>query len=492
MRRLVTVRAMLHLPPRALSPLLPVLFLLPLHAQDQSAQEPPRSLPAELKQITAAYSAKVAASAVFVSGRTIESVLDQEMAPDAPLQALVRPLLSYEVDREQKTVTATVLGTKVSAAYVDGIGCTIVRGDLATLRARALPTVATAFDPRPWPIGDAVDAIGMPRGVDGKAIDKALDAAFTDREGRSKARTRAVVIVHKGRVVAERYAPGFTADMPLPGWSMSKSLVNALIGLRIQDGKLDPNAPLPVPEWSSENDPRHALRLMDLLRMESGLEWSEDYGDPSSLALRMLFASSDYGKVAADQPLRAKPGSTHQYSSGTSNLLCRILRATFADEREYLAYARDRLFLPLGMKSALLEVDPTGVFVGSSFGFATARDWARFGLFYLRDGKVDGKRLLPEGWVATAITPCASSDEGDYGAHLWLNAGKKDDPSKRPFSTLPTDLFYLSGFEGQYVVCFPSHDLVVVRLGCTKKGGFDLHGFLRAVMQACEPSSSPK
>ena len=130
--------------------------------------------------------------------------------------------------------------------------------------------------------------------------------------------------------------------------------------------------------------------------------------------------------------------------------------------------------------------------VGSSFVYAPARDWARFGLLYLRDGVWEGTRILPEGWVATAITPCATSPRGDYGAHLWLNAGKQDDPSKRPYSTLPTDLFYLSGFEGQYVVCLPSHDLVVVRLGCTKKGGFDLHGFLRAVMQACAPSGAQK
>ena len=473
---------------------LPFALLASLAAQEPRpiTADAPQSLPQQLREVVAAYSAKVAASAVFVSGRTIESVLEQEMAPDAPLQALVRPLLSYEVDREQKTVTATVLGTKVTAAFVDGLGCTLVRGDVATLRARALPPVVTQFDPRPWPVGDAVDAAGVPSGIDGAAIDKALDAAFTDREGRAKARTRAVVVVHKGRIVAERYAPGFSADRPLAGWSMTKSLVNALVGLRIGDGKLDPAAQLPVPEWSAQDDPRRQLRLMDLLRMESGLHWTEDYDDPQSLALRMLFLASDFGGVAAEQQLVHAPRTTHAYSSGTSNLLCRIVRATFDDERSYLSYARDRLFLPIGMKSALLEPDPSGVFVGSSFGFATARDWARFGLLYLRDGVWEGTRILPEGWVATAITPCATSPRGDYGAHLWLNAGKQDDPKKRPFHSLPRDLFYLSGFEGQYVVCFPSHDLVVVRLGCTKKGGFDLHGFLRAVMQACEPTASTK
>ena len=480
--------------PLSLALLACVGAVAPVRAQEpQTATQPAaRPLPQELKEVVAAYSAKVAASAVFVSGRTIESVLEQEMAPDAPLQALVRPLLSYEVDREQKTVTATVLGTKVTAAFVEGLGCTLVRGDVAALRARALPPVMTTFDPRPWPLGDAVDEAGMPSGVDGASIDKALDVAFTDREGRTKARTRAVVVVHKGRLVAERYAPGFSADMPLAGWSMTKSLVNALVGLRVLDGKLDPDAPPPVPEWSAPDDPRRQLRLMDLLRMESGLEWSESYEDPQSLALRMLFLGSDYGGFAAQQRLEFAPRTTHEYSSGTSNLLCRIVRATFDDERIHLAYARDRLFLPIGMKSALLEPDPSGVFVGSSFGFATARDWARFGLLYLRDGVWNGQRILPEGWVDMARAPCATSPRGDYGAHLWLNAGKADDPQKRPFDTLPQDLFYLSGYEGQYVVCFPSHDLVVVRLGCTKKGGFDLHGFLRAVMQACAPSNAAK
>ncbi len=465
--------------------------LAPAIAQEpQTATEPAqRPLPQELREVVAAYSAKVAASAVFVSGRSIESVLEQEMAPDAPLQALVRPLLSYEVDRAQKTVTATVLGTKVTAAFVDGLGCTLVRGDISTLRARALPPVVTEFDPRPWPVGDAVDAAGVPPGIDGVAIDTSLDAAFADREGRSKARTRAVVVVHKGRLIAERYAPLFSSDMPLPGWSMSKSLVNALVGLRVGDGKLDPKAPPPVPEWSAEDDPRRQLRLLDLLRMESGLEWSESYEDPRSLALRMLFLGTDYGGLAAQQRLEFAPRTQHEYSSGTSNLLCRIVRATFDDERAYLSYARDRLFLPIGMKTALLEPDPSGVFVGSSFGFATARDWARFGLLYLRDGVWEGNRILPEGWVKAAITPCATSPRGDYGEHLWLNAGKPETPNQRPFDTLPRDLFYLSGYEGQYVVCFPSHDLVVVRLGCTKKGGFDLHGFLRAVMQACAPAT---
>lgn len=463
-----------------------IAFVLPcLSMLAQQDANPPATLPEELKQVVSGYAAKVAASALFTSGRTIESVLDEEMAPDAPLQALVRPFLQYSVDRERRRVTATVLGTSATAAYVDGMGCTLLHGDDAAVLARARKDPALPADPRPWPLGDGLDDGPLPEGVDAKALDEALRYAFVDRDGRTKARTRAVVVVHKGRLLAERYAAGYGPESVLPGWSMTKSLVNALVGLRVADSELDPAAPLPVPEWNGDGDPRRELRLMDLLRMESGLAWSEDYDQPGSLALRMLFLESDFGGLAAQQQLEQAPRTLHRYSSGTTNLLCRILRTTFADETSYLAYARERLFLPLGMDSACIEPDASGVLVGSSYGFATARDWARFGLFYLRDGAWNGQQLLPKDWVAEARTPCATSPRGDYGAHVWLNAGSPADPKKRPFDKLPRDLFYLSGFEGQYVVGFPGADLVVVRLGCTKRGGFDLHGFLQKVLVAC-------
>lgn len=463
-----------------------IAFVLPcLSLLAQQDQAPPASLPEELKQVVSGYAAKVAASALFTSQRTLESVLEEEMAPDAPLQALVRPFLQYTVDRERKRVTATVLGTSATAVFVEGMGCTLLHGDESAVLARARTAPTPPVDPRPWPLGDSIGDTPLPDGVDGKALDAALRYAFADRDGRTKARTRAVVVVHKGRLLAERYAPGYGPQTVLPGWSMTKSLVNALVGLRVQDGALDPNAPLPVPEWQTPGDPRQALRLLDLLRMESGLQWTEDYDQPGSHALRMLFLESDFGGLAARQPLEHEPRTTHRYSSGTTNLLCRVLRATFPDDRSYLAYAKERLFVPLGMSSALIEPDASGVLVGSSYGFATARDWARFGQFYLQGGAWNGQQVLSADWVAQARTPCASSPRGDYGAHVWLNAGNPADPKKRPFDKLPRDLFYLSGFEGQYVVGFPSADLVVVRLGCTKRGGFDLHGFLQKVLTAC-------
>src|SRR5262245_4563333 len=448
---------------------------------------PTPALPQVLREVVAGYAAKVAASAIFVSHRTLDSVLQEELAPDAPLQALSRPFLSFDVDRDERTVRAHLLGVGATAAFVDGLGCTLVNDtDVAALRARALPPLPAAADPRPWPLGDDVPAPQPQDGVDQKALDDAVGYAFAEREGRPLVHTRAVVVVRRGQLLAEHYAEGYDAGTVLPGWSMSKTWVSALVGMRVLDKAIDPGAELPVPEWRKDaNDPRRALRLDDLLRMQSGLRWKEDYEAQDSDALRMLFLGHDYGSVAASQPFAVPPRTEFCYSSGTTNLVCRILRTTFADDRAWLAFPRDRLFAPLGMKSALLEPDPSGTFVGSSFGFATARDWAKFGLFYLQDGVWDGKRLLPQGWVASARTPTPTARRGDFGAHLWLNAGTAAQPDEAPFDRLPRDLFYLSGHEGQYVVCFPRQQLVVVRLGCAKRGGFDLHGFLDRVLKAC-------
>lgn len=470
---------------------MPLLLLSALGAPFArvAAQDAAVSLPPATAAVFAGYAAKVTASALFVSGRPLASVRAEELAPDSPMTAAMHPFLRLLVDRPAGSVTATVGDSSAVATFVPGIGCTLATGDrLRALRAAAPgPTPAAPPDPRPWPLGDGPpEALPPPDGVDTAALQAALDYGFAQPEDRHPVCTRAIVVVHRGRLVAERYAPGYDCGTALPGWSMTKGFVDALLGIRVADGALDPAAELPVPEWqAAADDPRRHLRLDDLLRMQSGLLWTEDYADAESHVLRMLFRSHDHGAVAAAEPLAVEPRTRFLYSGGTSNLLCRILRSTFADDKEHLAFARKRLFGPLGMRSALIECDPSGTPVGSSYGFATARDWARFGLFYLRDGVWDGQRILPEGWVAAARTPTATAPRGNYGRHVWLNAGAPDDPARRPFSRLPRDVFYLSGYEGQYTVCFPGADLVVVRLGCTKQGGFDAHGMLERVLRAC-------
>jgi len=440
-----------------------------------------------LAEVAAAYAAKVAASAIFVSGRSLDSVRAEELAPDRPLAALVGPLLTFDVDRDARSVTVRLGKATATAVATKNLGCTLVRGDVtaAVLRDRAAPietTNDTADDE--WPRGERVTKRPV-AGVDHDAIERALDAAFAEPKVGKRVRTRAVVVVRDGVVIAECYADGYHAAQPLPGWSMTKSLVAALVGIRVQQGRLALDAVLPIPEWRAADDERAAIRLPHLLTMTSGLRWSEDYADPKSDALRMLFASSDHAATFAGQTRAEAPGRTFRYASGSTNLICRVLRSTFPTDAEHLAFPRTALFAPLGMRSAVVETDPSGTFVGSSYGFASARDWARLGLLFAQDGVFAGQRLLPEGWVARCRTPEPAS-RGRYGAHLWLDADPDGDgDATREWPDLPADLFYMSGHEGQYCVILPTQRLVIVRLGCTKSGGFSLHALLRSVLDAC-------
>jgi CubicO group peptidase (beta-lactamase class C family) len=440
------------------------------------------SIPKELPQVASAYAAKITAAAIFGAGRTLASVQQNELAPDAPLQAMIRPLLRIDVDRESASITARVLSGAATASWIEGIGAVVGSEDeIRRLRGLARPRPQRPRDPRPWPYGDAIEGASL-EGIDHARLDQAVAAAFVETEGKPLIRTRAVVVVHKGRLLRERYADGFDATSVLAGWSMTKSWTDAMLGAAVHQGLFDDQAPLPIPAWQEPDDPRRALRADDLLRMHSGLEWLEDYDAPGSDAVRMLFGTTDAAGLAATAPLSAGVGQPFLYSSGSTNLLQKALRETVADDRAYLDLPRALLFDPLGMLSARIECDGNGTLVGSSFGYATARDWAKVGLLYLNGGVWQGKRILPEGWVAAACRPAASAPRGNYGRHWWLNAGRD---GARPLQRLPADLFYMSGYEGQYVLCLPEQDLVLVRLGCTKRGGFDLQTLAAEVVAAC-------
>lgn len=467
-------------------PITPALLLVALPPAGCASAQAPSP---ELAHAAAAYSAKIAASAHFVSGRTIDSVLAEELSPTRPLEALIRPLLRFDVDEARHSVTCRIGQASATAVATADLGCTLVRPDASIERLQARRAAARADEPADpatvdWPLGDRLPAEVRDTGIDLPAVTAAVAAAFVEPAGRTPVHTRAVVVVHRGELIAERYADGYRVDMPLPGWSMTKTWTHALLGIRVGQGELDPTAPLGVPEWAGKDDPHAALRMPDLLAMRGGLRWNENYDDPASDALRMLFASNDHAAVYALQPVTAAPGETFCYASGATNLLCRVLRGTFASDPEYWAFPRTALFDPLGMRSAILETDPSGTFVGSSYGFATARDWARFGMLYAQDGVFLGQRVLPEGWVAHAASAPQDGD-GDFGEHLWLNADPDGDgPRQRAWPDVPADLLRCDGHEGQYVLIVPSLQLVAVRLGCTKNGGFDLHGFVRALCRA--------
>ena len=396
------------------------------------------------------------------------------------------------VERGAKRVTASMFGLgQRTAIFREGLGCTLVVDRIEDeLRAQAAgifpPPAASELDAL-WPEGERVDLEALPQGVNQVALEAGVSAAFAEPDSAHLRRTRALVVVHGGRIVAERYAPGFDATMPLIGWSMTKMAINALVGIAVQDGKLALTGEALLPEWRKNADPRREITLDQLLRMTSGLSFNEDYADHSSDVIQMLFVQGDKAGFAAAKPLEHAPGTYWYYSGGTSNILARILRQGFAEERDYLRFPRERLFKPLGMSSAVLEPDEAGTFVGSSLMYASARDWARLGLLFLRDGVWQGRRLLPEGWVAHSLTPTERAPDAQYGAHIWLKLPESPGLGEPP---MPEDAYYMLGFDEQIVAVVPSRDLVIVRLGHTRaEGAWDNARDLAPIVQAFPPRS---
>jgi CubicO group peptidase (beta-lactamase class C family) len=411
--------------------------------------------------------AQLLCSGTFVSRRDPEAVMAEDLS--GPGYELLW-FFQRRVDRETKSVTASLFGSgRRTAIFRDGLGCTLAIGRTeAELRAQAdgvFPASPPSNPDALWPDGERVDQHAAPQDVDASALNAGVEALFAEPDPAHPRRTRALVVVHGGRIVAERYAPHFDATMPLIGWSMAKTAINALTGILVQDGTVKLTDKALLPEWQRDEDPRREITLDQLLRMTSGLEFNEDYADESSDAIQMLFVQGDNARFAASKPLASAPGTHWHYSGGTSNIIALILRQHFADEKAYLRFPQERLFGPLGMRTAVLEPDSAGTFVGSSFMYASARDWARLGLFFLRDGVWQGRRLLPEGWVAYTVTPTESSPNDGYGAHVWL---KLPDSSQLGEPPMPEDAYYMLGYDQQIVAAVPSRDLVIVRLGLTR------------------------
>lgn len=323
----------------------------------------------------------------------------------------------------------------------------------------ALAPLPSQPDGVPWPTYE------WPRGHAIEAVDALVDEMFAD-EARYET-TYAVIVVHHGRVIAERYGgalPSFTHP-PVPvetgtrlrSWSMAKSILHAAVGILVGDGRLSLDAPAAVPEWHAQaDDPRARITLQQLLEMRDGLDFYEDYVDGNeSHVIHMLFGEgvTDVAGYAAARPLAHEPGTVFNYSSGTSNIISRLAGAAAGGRAGIEALLHERLFAPIGMRTATPTFDDAGTFVGSSYVDATAQDFARFGMLYLRDGVWDGTRVIPEGWVDHGRTPRSVDEEGaQYGAHWWIVGDEHGS-------------FYASGYEGQRIVIVPELDAVIVRLG---------------------------
>ena len=321
------------------------------------------------------HAAKTLCSNIFISGRNPDTVFDEDIAPVHFLFAIT----DFEVDRAARTVSADAYGfVRLKALYREGCGCTIVRGlaedDLRLQKIGYVSGPQSAPERRsnlPWPAGNHGPVVSLPGGIDAEKLESAIEAAFAEPGPQNPRKTRAVVVVYNGQLIAERYAAGFDQNTPQLGWSMSKSVTNALAGVLVKKGKLQLNQPAPVPEWHQEGDPRRSITLDQLMRMSAGLEFSEVYA-PFSDAVYMFYDSHDFAAYAALKPLESEPDGKWHYSSGTANIVARIIRqAIEKDHANYYEFIFNHFFARIGMLSALIEPDPSGTFVGSSYAFAT-------------------------------------------------------------------------------------------------------------------------
>jgi CubicO group peptidase (beta-lactamase class C family) len=301
-------------------------------------------------------------------------------------------------------------------------------------------------------------------------LNAAVANAFDEKDQIQK-RTRSLLVIYKDKIIAEKYETGFDKNSKILGWSMTKSITSAMFGILQKQGKYDIYKPAPIKEW--QNDELKIITTNDLLHMNSGLEWEEKY-DKICDATKMLFEAENMSRVQLEKPAAFKPNTHWNYSSGTTNLLSGILRSQFKSHQEYLDFWYSALIDKIGMNSMIVETDMAGNYVGSSYGWATTRDWSKFGLLYLHKGNWNGEQILDESWVKYTSTPTNTSN-GRYGGHFWLNASGH-------FPDVPRDMYYCSGFQGQMVAIIPSLDLVIVRMGLKEDPEFDFNEMLKGIV----------
>ena len=414
-------------------------------------------------------------SKVFVSGLDPETVF-AETTERAGIRRL-RPLLKFQFDRGAKFIDASLAGGFSSrAVFRDGLGCVLLHGARVPYLLRS--DIDALKAPKTPPLLPEIAGPDLVEPSD-PALKAALDHAFEEPDEPPFRRTGAVVVVHDGKVIAERYSKGVGIDTPLLGFSMTKSVINALIGILTQQGLVTPSMPAPIPEWRGTKDARREIEVEHLMRMTTGLSLDETNSgfDPTS---QMLYLHDDMAGFAVQAPMIAAPGTRWHYSSPTTQLLARIIRDAVGGPEQTLAFAWRELFNPLGMRNVTLEFDGVGTLQGTAYMLASARDWARFGLLYLNDGVVGGKRILHEDWVDFSA---AATLDTDYAAGFWTNRSEHPNAKGRVRLGMPRDAFFASGDLGQRVVIMPTQRLVVIRLGDSVDPTGDIRGLVRLVKE---------
>ncbi|SEB05948.1 CubicO group peptidase, beta-lactamase class C family [Flavobacterium gillisiae] len=411
------------------------------------------------------FSAKSIASGHFIDQRSMEMI----EKGDNDIKMI--DLATNTIDENGQFATASVYGLKErKAIYREGLGATLIDDNFDINKPYDTPKRNKTTNNLIFPYGDIEQKDTVFSEVDYAKLNAAVANAF-DEKGIVDKRTRSLLVIYKDKIIAEKYDTGFNKDSKILGWSMTKSITATLFGILQKQGKYDINKPAPIVEW--KNDNRKIITTNDLLHMNSGLAWEENYSAISD-ATKMLFQAENMGRVQLEKEVAFKPNTHWNYSSGTTNLLSYILRNQFKSHQEYLDFWYSALIDKIGMKSMIVETDMAGNFVGSSYSWATTRDWAKFGLLYLHEGNWNGEQLFDKSWAKYVATPTNDS-KGDYGAHFWLNAGGR-------YPDAPKDLYSANGFQGQKVFIIPSHDLVIVRMGLTEDAKFDVNGMLKGIL----------
>src|SRR3954470_3276669 len=439
-----------------------VALTISVLAQEQPARRPATFAPEGVTPISlglAGY-AKVLCSAVFVSERDPAEAFKNSgffLFPEDE-----RHGVTYTVDRAQKLVRMTHGSITRTAKFYGDQGCIIhpENHDGIYFTPVAVKTRLPEAVSQPWPMGDAPAKNAPSTGIDRARVDKALDLAFADPE----ALTAAVVIVHKGQIVGERYMPGITKDTQLESWSMGKSLTATLFALLAKEGAYTIDEPAPIAEWQKPGDPRAAIRNADLLHMSSGLkfiagqdpDYTADKGYPDHALI--YTGAIDVFKHSMTRPQQFAPNTEGRYRNSDPLLVGYLVKQAVTKRgEEYLAFPQRALFDRIGIRRQVLETDPYGNFLLSGYDYGTARNWARLGLLYAQDGMWQGTRILPEGWAKFVSTPAPAWKTPIYGGLFWVNGDGA--------LPIPKNAYLMNGAGGQRVVIIPSHDLVVVRMG---------------------------
>ncbi len=401
--------------------------------------------------IVAGFSSKSIASHYFLAGRS------QEFTEKTDNNVNSMELATTVIDKASKTVSSSVFGLKNrKAQYFNGLGTILIPQHKEGEKIkRAIPNRIKKQNNSPYPYGNSSQKDTIFYNINYKELNFTLEKAFTESTELKK--NRAVLVIYKNHIVAERYQKGFDKNAMFLGWSMAKSITSTVVGILEKQGKVNLGQNNLFTEW--KNDDRKNITLANLVNMNSGLEWEEDYTKICDVT-EMLFIDANMTQKQKNKQFVGKPNETWNYSSGTSNLLCGFIRNQFTNQQDYLDFWYKELIDKIGMNSMLIETDYSGHYVGSSYAWATARDWGKFGLLYLHNGNWNGEQILNKSWVDFTKKPTNTSN-GKYGGHFWLN-------SSSYYPSAPKDMFSCNGYQGQRVFIIPSKELVIVRFGLSE------------------------